>query len=134
MDQAQGAAKNAAQSPTYNIGKVLRISGTIVDAQFGDHAAPEILHRLLILRSTNNGSEQYSHALKQELADPNIINLEVAQHLGDGIVRCIALEPLDGIRRGLDVIDTKSPIMVPIGKGILGHVFDAMGQIGRAHV
>ena len=129
MDQAQGAAKNAAQSPTYNIGKVLRISGTIVDAQFGDHAAPEILHRLLILRSTNNGSEQYSHALKQELADPNIINLEVAQHLGDGIVRCIALEPLDGIRRGLDVIDTKSPIMVPIGKGILGHVFDAMGRV-----
>src|SRR6266568_3521503 len=126
MEQAQEAVKRSAGSPIYNIGKVLRVSGTIVDVQFDDHAAPEILHRLLILRSTNNDPSQYTNALAQHLADPNIINLEVAQHLGDGIVRCIALEPLNGIKRGLDVIDTGSPIMVPVGKPILGHVFDAM--------
>lgn len=128
MEQAQEAVKNSASNPTYNIGKVLRISGTVVDVKFQDSAAPEILHKILILRSEKNTPADFAKALAQHLADPNIISLEVAQHLGDGIVRCIALEPLNGIKRGLDVVDTGAPIMVPVGKIILGHVFDAIGR------
>ncbi len=128
VQRSDSASGKKTAGPGYNIGKVLRISGTVVDVQFSDKAVPHILNKLLILRSEKNGSDVYAKALEQHLADQNIINLEVAQHLGDGIVRCIALEPLDGIRRGLEVLDTGSPIMVPVGKAVLGHIFDAMGR------
>jgi F-type H+-transporting ATPase subunit beta len=113
---------------TYNIGRVLRISGTVADVQFDEVAVPEIQHRLLILRNEKPDSAAYTAALAASAASPDIINIEVAQHLGDGVVRCIALEPLDGIRRGLTVIDTGGPISVPVGKAVLGRIFDAMGR------
>ena len=56
------------------------------------------------------------------------INLEVSQHIGDGVVRCIALDALDGVKRGLEVINTGSSITVPVGKENLGHVFDVLGR------
>lgn len=98
-------------APQQSHGKVLRISGTVVDVQFNVHEIPEILHRLFI--SAPDGSK---------------ISLEVAQHLGDGIVRCIALESIGGITRNLDVINTGEPIKVPVGKAVLGRVFDALGR------
>ncbi|MFA6263096.1 MAG: F0F1 ATP synthase subunit beta [Candidatus Babeliales bacterium] len=113
---------------TYNIGRVLRISGTVADVQFDEVAVPEIQHRLLILRNENPDNAAYAAAFAASAASPDIINIEVAQHLGDGVVRCIALEPLDGIRRGLSVIDTGGPISVPVGKAVLGRIFDAMGR------
>lgn len=96
-------------------GKVFRISGTVVDVQFAERQAPTILNQLIIQAEHEDGK-------------PRSIALEVAQHLGDGIVRCIALEPLEGIRRGLPVIDTGRPIMTPVGKEVLGHVFDVLGK------
>jgi F-type H+/Na+-transporting ATPase subunit beta len=113
---------------TYNVGKVLRISGTVTDVQFEETAVPEIQHRLLILRNEKTDPTVFAKALTTEKASPDIINIEVAQHLGDGVVRCIALEPLDGIRRGLTVLDTGKPITVPVGPTVLGHIFDAMGR------
>lgn len=92
-------------------GKVLRVSGTIVDVQFERGHTPEILNKLMI-----------------ELPTGGTISLEVAQHLGDGIVRTIALQPLEGITRGLTVVDTQAPIKVPVGKEVLGRVFDVLGR------
>jgi F-type H+-transporting ATPase subunit beta len=112
----------------YNIGKVLRISGTVVDVEFDEQSVPEILHRLLIVRSEKPDASLYDKILRYETSNPEAINVEVAQHLGDGVVRCIALEPLDGIRRGLTVLDTKNSIMVPVGPRVLGRVFDAIGR------
>lgn len=97
-------------------GKVLRISGTVVDVQFNSKHTPYILNRLII--------DIPEHLFYQHQE----INLEVAQHLGDGIVRCIALEPLTGTMRGLEVINTRQPINVPVGKQVLGRVFNVLGE------
>lgn len=99
------------------LGKVLRISGTIVDVQFDQVEVPNIYNQLIIDASVCVDS-QCTHQ----------INLEVAQHLGDGVVRCIAIEPTDGINRGLPVIDTGEPIKVPVGPDVLGTVFDVLGR------
>jgi F-type H+-transporting ATPase subunit beta len=100
------------------VGKVLRIRSTVVDIQFNQNEVPEIYNRLII----QCGSTPIPSGLKE-------INLEVAQHMGDGIVRCIALDPLEGITRHLSVIDTGAPIHVSVGKEVLGHVFDVLGRI-----
>ena len=99
------------------LGKVLRISGTIVDVQFDNAKVPNIYNRLIIDASFCIDSQCKAQ-----------INLEVAQHLGDGVVRCIALEPTDGINRGLPVTDTGDPIKVPVGPATLGQVFDVLGR------
>lgn len=104
------ALKNKKNAPK---GHVLRISGTVVDVRFKENEVPDILNKLTI------------PAAKSGLKS---IHLEVAQHLGDGIVRCIALEPLEGVTRGLEVIDTQAPIMIPVGKEVLGRVFNVLGD------
>lgn len=111
---------NASSNKASNFsGKVLRVSGTVVDVQFDQQGVPDILHRLIIHMPASDGHGSF---LARE------VSLEVAQHLGDGIVRCIALESIDGISRGLPVSNTGSPIMVPIGKEVLGRVFDVLGR------
>ncbi len=98
-------------------GIVLRISGTIIDAQFPQAHTPNIFNKLLI-------------SIPQEKNPSKIreVAVEVAQQLGDGIVRCIALEDISNISRGLSVYDTEAPISVPVGKGVLGRVFDVLGN------
>src|SRR6185503_12863870 len=56
------------------------------------------------------------------------LTLEVAQHLGDNLVRTISMQPTDGLVRGVDLIDTGSAISVPVGDGVKGHVFNALGD------
>jgi F-type H+-transporting ATPase subunit beta len=99
-----------------NIGHVLRISGTIVDVQFPREHAPNILDEVLVHLpiTAENGK---GHA-----------SLEVAQQLGDGAVRCIAIENIFGISRGLKVTDTGSPIKVPVGNEVLGRIFNVLGN------
>lgn len=97
-------------------GFVLRVSSTVVDVQFTQANIPAILNLLTIQAPSHD--DQKAHT----------VNLEVAQHLGDGVVRCIALEPIHGITRGMKVIDTQAPITVPVGPGVLGHVFDVLGR------
>lgn len=98
-------------------GKVLRIGGTVVDIQFDQQNVPDINNKLLIVCPNEKNLEHERY-----------IALEVAQHLGDGVVRCIALEPLEGIMRGLKVIDTENPIKVPVGKEVLGRIFNVLGK------
>jgi F-type H+-transporting ATPase subunit beta len=99
-----------------NAGVVLRISGTIIDIEFPREHTPNILNALKIHIPKKNNKNYAA-------------TVEVAQQLGDGIVRCIALEDISDIRRGLDVVDTKTPIKVPVGKETLGRMFDVLGNV-----
>lgn len=99
-----------------NQGYVLRVSGTIIDVQFPEDAVPHILHELEVLLPKNTHQT------------PQRASLEVAQQLGDGVVRCIVIESIFGIRRGLPVIDTGSPIKVPVGPNVLGRIFNVLGE------
>ncbi len=100
-----------------NKGHVLRISGTVIDVQFPRESAPDIFNEVQVLLPEKN---EFNHNHKA--------SLEVAQQLGDGVVRCIAIEDIFGIRRGLEVIDTGSPIQVPVGKQVLGRIFNVLGE------
>lgn len=97
-------------------GKVLRVSGTIIDIQFSAEYAPRIYNKLIITIPGTDGEPITNAAV------------EVAQQLGDGVVRCIALENVFGISRNLLVEDTGSPIEVPVGNRVLGRVFDTLGR------
>ncbi len=101
---------------TKNQGYVLRVSGTIIDVQFPEGSAPKIFHELKVILPPNHDKK------------PQRASLEVAQQLGDGIVRCIVIESIFGIKRGLPVIDTGSPIKVPVGPQVLGRLFNVLGE------
>lgn len=93
-----------------NIGKVTRVLGPVVDVSFEGVKLPNILNALEV---DNNGEK---------------LVLEVAAEMGDGIVRTIAMGSTDGLTRGLDVVDTGAPIMVPVGQETLGRIFNVLGQ------
>ncbi len=92
-------------------GKVTQVMGAVVDVTFEDGNLPEIMNSLEILRDDNSK-----------------LVLEVAQHLGDSIVRTIAMDTTDGITRGEKVTDTGAPISVPVGPETLGRLFDVLGN------
>ncbi|HYF12039.1 MAG TPA: F0F1 ATP synthase subunit beta [Actinomycetota bacterium] len=95
-------------------GRVVRVIGPVVDVEFPPDALPEINTALTI---------------DVELGDETTtITCEVAQHLGDSIVRTVALRPTDGMVRGAEVVNTGAPISVPVGSGVLGHVYNVLGE------
>lgn len=100
----------------HSYGRVLRVSGTIVDVAFPREATPGILNQLRIIYPAEHGKPERSAAI------------EVAQQLGDGVVRCIAIEEIFDIRRNLPVVDTGSPISVPVGPQVLGRIFNVLGE------
>ena len=93
------------------LGKVIRASGTIIDVEFPQAHTPAVFNELQIIFPPHRTA-----------------SIEVEQQLGDGIVRCIALESIAGVARGLDVRDTGHPITVPVGPATLGRVFDVLGR------
>jgi F-type H+-transporting ATPase subunit beta len=97
-------------------GTILRVSGTVVDIKFPHEHEPNIHNRVNIIISGTDMQAETTAAV------------EVAQQLGDGVVRCIALENVFGVRRGLRAINTGAPILVPVGDNTLGRVFDVLGQ------
>src|SRR3989339_389627 len=97
-------------------GKIVRIIGPVIDVVFeGDHL-PAIYNALEVMRLNEKGKEEK-------------LILEVQQDLGDKTFRTIALSSVDGLRRGMDVIDTGNPISVPVGKETLGRMFDVAGNV-----
>jgi len=92
-------------------GKISQIMGAVVDVSFEDGHLPEIMNAL----NVDRGKE-------------GLLVLEVAQHLGDGLVRTIAMDTTDGLIRGVDVLDTGIPISVPVGQETLGRLFDVLGN------
>src|SRR5437588_10203051 len=99
-----------------NIGKVVQIAGPAVDVQFADTHLPPIYQAL---RVTSDGFK---------VPNPISVVLEVQQHLGEGRVRCIAMEATDGMVRGMKAIDLGGPISVPVGHGTLGRVMNVIGE------
>ena len=92
-------------------GKILQITGAVVDVKFGDGHLPKIMNALSI--KTDDGSD---------------LVLETAQHLGEGVVRTIAMDSTDGLVRGSTVVDMNQPISVPVGQATLGRMFDVLGN------
>src|SRR5438067_432232 len=99
-----------------NIGKVIQISGPAVDVQFTEANMPPIYEAL---RVTSEGFQ---------VPSPIDAVLEVQQHLGEGRVRCVAMQPTDGMVRGMKAIDLGGPISVPVGKETLGRVINVIGE------
>ncbi|WP_410512640.1 F0F1 ATP synthase subunit beta [Paenibacillus sp. BR2-3] len=98
-----------------NKGRVVSIMGAIVDIEFERGQLPEIFNAIKIETSLENGR-------KIDLT------LEVSNHLGDNLVRCIAMSTTDGLVRGLDATDLGGPISVPVGEATLGRVFNVLGN------
>jgi F-type H+-transporting ATPase subunit beta len=97
------------------VGRVARVIGAVVDVEFPREAMPGIYNALKVDLELSAG--------KQE------ITLEVAQHLGDNMIRAISLKPTDGLVRGAEVRDTGGPISVPVGDITKGHVFNVTGDV-----
>jgi F-type H+-transporting ATPase subunit beta len=98
-----------------NIGKITQVMGPVVDVEFEQGKLPTILTALLISNKTIND-------------EPDNLVVEVAQHLGDNVVRTIAMDVTDGLVRGMPVKDTGSPIMMPVGEAGLGRVLNVVGR------
>src|ERR1700761_6964394 len=101
---------------TQNIGKVISVSGPAVDVQFEEAKMPPIYQALVI------SSEGF------DTPSPVNVTVEVQQHLGEGRVRCIAMESTDGMVRGMKATDTGAGITVPVGRETLGRVLNVLGQ------
>ena len=98
-----------------NIGKLVQVIGPVVDVSFEEGKLPSILNAISITNPAINDQED------------NLI-IEVALHLGDNVVRCIAMDITDGLVRGMKAKDTGDPIMVPVGKECLGRIVNVVGR------
>ena len=97
-----------------NKGKIIQVMGPVVDVQFERGQLPDI-----------NNAIQVNYQLNDQEVE---LTLEVALHLGDNIVRTVAMASTDGLVRGMEAIDTGAPISVPVGREVLGRVFNVLGK------
>ncbi len=95
-----------------NIGYIKQVIGPTVDLEFSSDSLPNILNAVTI----------------KDSASGKVITVEVSQHLGNNIVRCISMQSTDGLVRGMEAIDTGKPISVPVGEQTLGHIFNLLGN------
>ena len=93
-----------------NIGTVIQVVGPVLDIRFPEDCLPQLLS-----------------AIEVKMGERTVV-AEVAQHIGDNVVRCIAMSSTDGLQRGVEAVDTGSPITVPVGEECLGRVFNLLGQ------
>ena len=98
-----------------NKGRVVQVLGPVVDVKFDSGKLPKINDALRIDVQEENQEEIH-------------LTLEVALHVGDNTVRCVAMDATEGIRRGMEVVDTENPIMVPVGPKTLGRLFNVLGE------
>jgi len=103
----------ATASPT-NVGKIVQVIGPVVDVEFSDGHLPSLFNALTV---------EYTVGDK-----PHKLTMEVQQHLGEGWVRAVAMAGAEGLKRGIEVVDTGAPISVPVGEGILGRIFNVLGD------
>jgi len=98
-----------------NIGRIVQVIGPVIDVAFEEGQLPSILNAITISNPVINDDED------------NLV-VEVAQHLGDNVVRCIAMDITDGLVRGMKAKDTGAPITVPVGKECLGRILNVVGR------
>ncbi len=94
-----------------NVGRISQVIGAVLDIKFKKDHLPHINEAILI-----------------KTEDKKTLTVEVAQHLGDDVVRCIAMDTTDGLRRGMEALATGSPISVPVGEHTLGRMFNVLGE------
>src|SRR5665648_573464 len=108
-------SENAAGAPAKGgAGRVSRIIGPVIDVEFPADAMPAMYNLLTVTVELSGETKS--------------LNLEVAQYIGDNMVRAISLQPTDGVVRGAPVTDSGGPITVPVGDVTLGHVFNTPGD------
>src|SRR5580765_1015090 len=95
-----------------NVGKIVQVIGPTVDVAFDPDKLPRILNAIII--------EDAKRGIR--------LTVEVALHVGDNVVRCIAMDSTDGLVRGMTATDTGNPIMVPVGEIGLGRIFNLIGE------
>lgn len=93
-----------------NIGKIVQVIGPVVDIRFSEENLPNLLNAIEI----DNDGER--------------LIVEVAQHIGDDTIRCIAMGSTDGLKRGMEAVDTEKPIEIPVGSETLGRLFNVLGE------
>ncbi len=98
-----------------NIGKIVQVIGPVIDVDFSEGKLPEINNSLLIKRKNLEGVEE-------------MLVTEVQQHLGENRVRTVAMDSTDGLVRGMEVVDTEGPIMIPVGAEVLGRLINVIGE------
>ncbi|HEV3271975.1 MAG TPA: F0F1 ATP synthase subunit beta [Candidatus Methylacidiphilales bacterium] len=104
----------ATATPTANVGKIVQVIGPVVDVEFADGHLPALFNALTV---------DYTVGGK-----PAQLTLEVQQHLGEGWVRAVAMSLAEGLKRGNEVHDTGAAISVPVGEGVLGRIFNVLGN------
>ena len=107
-------AVETVETPSAGVGRVARVTGPVVDVEFPVEAMPDIYNALTL--EVTLGEET------------KVLTLEVAQHLGDNLVRAISMQPTDGVVRGAAVADSGAPISVPVGDVVKGHVWNTLGE------
>jgi F-type H+/Na+-transporting ATPase subunit beta len=108
----------ATTETTTGVGRVARVTGPVVDVEFPVEAMPELYNALTVDVSFDQGDEG---------GGTHTLTLEVAQHIGDNMVRAISMQPTDGLVRGAAVTDSGSAITVPVGDVTKGHVWNTLG-------
>ena len=93
-----------------NVGSVIQVVGPVLDIRFPEEHLPELLSAIEVVQGDR------------------VVIAEVAQHIGDNVVRCIAMSSTDGLQRGIEAVDTGKPITVPVGEACLGRVFNLLGK------
>jgi F-type H+-transporting ATPase subunit beta len=111
---ATTATERATTKDGGGTGRVVRIIGPVVDVEFAPDELPAIQNALTVERTLDD--------------DTTVITCEVAQHIGDSMVRAIAMQPTDGLVRGTPVTDTGESMTMPVGEKTLGHVFNVLGR------
>jgi len=100
-----------------NVGEVVQVISVVVDVRFPPGQVPEIYNAVKI---TSDKEDMFGRKID--------LTLEVASHLGNNMVRCVAMSTTDGLVRGMEVVDTGKPITVPVGRSVLGRVIDVLGK------
>ncbi|MDQ4090080.1 MAG: F0F1 ATP synthase subunit beta, partial [Actinomycetota bacterium] len=109
MSQQAAASSNGSKD-----GRIVAIAGPVVDVEFPSNSLPEI-------------NDAITMTVELEGSDL-VITAEVAQHIGENRVRAVCMKPTDGLRRGAPVVNTGKGITVPVGNGVLGHVWNVIGE------
>ncbi len=97
-----------------NVGRIIRVVGPVIDAEFPADSMPAIYNALTLQGTTEMG--------------PIDLVLEVEQHLEGGIVRAVSMDSTDGVTRGMEVVDTGAPMQMPVGPETLGHIWNVVGK------
>ena len=99
-----------------NTGRIVQVVGPVIDVEFPPKSMPAILNALHIDGTTDEGKVKIH------------LTAEVMQHIGNNIVRAVAMSSTDGLVRGMEIVDTGAPISVPVGPGVLGRIFNVLGE------